>query len=310
MDLDAAITFIAVAEAGQFQVAADDLGITQQAASKRVASLERQLGVQLFLRSSRGARLSVDGLVLLPHAREFVRAAQRAVAAVASDRTALRIDVASRRTAPSHLLDAFQQKHPHIELDVVTLTTSHPDAALAAVRSGSLDATFRTLRNSAGSVPHGLRVRRAINDRLQLLVGPQHPLAKAKVIQPTELGSYPIWVHCPADPEQEGYYADLAAAFDLTIDTIEPSYPLSALLSELADSTELATFVLEGSRCLRPQRLGLCQIPIVDPTPLYPVSIIWRADKPHTTLPSLLTFLQSSHAPTARGDRWLPGWAN
>ncbi|WP_223843225.1 helix-turn-helix domain-containing protein [Amycolatopsis methanolica] len=47
-------TFAAVAAAGRFQAAADELGVTQQAASKRVAGLERQLGVRLFVRTAGG----------------------------------------------------------------------------------------------------------------------------------------------------------------------------------------------------------------------------------------------------------------
>jgi DNA-binding transcriptional LysR family regulator len=43
------------------QQAADDLSITQQAVSKRVAALEKDLGVRLFTRTARGARLTVDG---------------------------------------------------------------------------------------------------------------------------------------------------------------------------------------------------------------------------------------------------------
>ena len=53
MDLAAVRTFVAVAAADQFQEAAVDLSITQQAVSKRVAALEKELGVRLFTRTSR-----------------------------------------------------------------------------------------------------------------------------------------------------------------------------------------------------------------------------------------------------------------
>lgn len=42
MDLEAVRTFAAIAEAGQFQKAAADLSVTQQAVSKRIAALERE----------------------------------------------------------------------------------------------------------------------------------------------------------------------------------------------------------------------------------------------------------------------------
>jgi hypothetical protein len=55
VDLNAVRTFVAVADAGQFQEAAANLSITQQAVSKRIAALEKDLGVRLFTRTARGA---------------------------------------------------------------------------------------------------------------------------------------------------------------------------------------------------------------------------------------------------------------
>jgi hypothetical protein len=43
VDLDAVRTFVAAADAGQFQGAADELSITQQAVSKRIVALEKYL---------------------------------------------------------------------------------------------------------------------------------------------------------------------------------------------------------------------------------------------------------------------------
>ncbi|MGW1270668.1 LysR family transcriptional regulator, partial [Streptomyces sp. NPDC002491] len=79
MDLEAVRTFVAVAESGQFQKSAADLSITQQAVSKRIAALERTLGVRLFTRAPRGAELTIDGQAFLPQARELLRVAERAL---------------------------------------------------------------------------------------------------------------------------------------------------------------------------------------------------------------------------------------
>jgi DNA-binding transcriptional LysR family regulator len=309
VDLDAVRTFVAVAETGQFQAAADDLGITQQAASKRVATLERELGVRLFARTARGTRLTVDGQALLPHARELLSAAERATAAVTPGRRALRIDVVGRRIAPSNILHAFYQQHPDIELDVVTLTAVDAASALAEIGAGTLDATFRSLRDSAGTVPSGLRSSRVIDDRHELLVGPRHPLANARTVPLAELTEHPIWMPGMADPEPVGYYDDLAKAFGLTIDTIGPSFGVDALLAEIADSTRLATFVGEGSRYLWPERYDLRRIPVVDPTPVYPLSVIWRADNPHPVLADFLEYLRSGYRTTSCDDGWIPDWA-
>lgn len=308
MDLDAVQTFVAVAEGGQFQAAADELGVTQQAVSKRVATLERELGVRLFTRTARGVRPTIDGQALLPHARELLRAAERARAAVTPGRRALRIDVIARRIAPSGLLHAFYQQNPGIELDVVTLGYAETESALAEVAAGTIDATFRSLRDTALEVPSGLRAARVIDDRHELLVGPQHPLANAKSVSPAELADHPIWMPgMPAEPL--GYYRDLAAAFGLTIDTIGPSFGAEALLEEIAGSARLATFVGEGSRYLWPERYDLRRIPVVGPAPVYPLSVIWRADNPHPVLADFLAFLRARYRATVSDDVWVPDWA-
>lgn len=310
VDLDAVRTFVAVSETGQFQAAADDLGITQQGASRRVASLERELGVQLFARIARGVRLTVDGQALLPHARELLRAAERVSAAVTPGRRALRIDVISRRIAPANVLHAFYQQHPDIELDVVAMLNADAASALAEVSAGTLDATFRSLRDSARHVPRELRSARVIDDRHELLVGPRHPLANAKTVTLAELTNHPIWMPGMSDAEPVGYYHDLAETFGLTIDTIGPVFGIEALLAEIADSTQLATFVGEGSRHLWPESYDLRRIPIVDPTPVYPLSVIWRADNPHPVLANFLEYLQTRYQTTTSDDVWTPDWAS
>src|ERR1035437_7893309 len=82
MDLDAVRTFVAVVDTGRFAAAADDLSVTQQAVSKRIAALEKDLAVRLFTRTARGARLTIDGQAFLPHARDLLQAAERAAASV------------------------------------------------------------------------------------------------------------------------------------------------------------------------------------------------------------------------------------
>lgn len=113
MDLDAVRTFVAVADTGQFQAAGDELAITQQAVSKRIATLERELGARLFARGPRGVQLSVDGQAFLPHARELLRTADRALASVLPSSRALRVDVLNRRIAPAPHLSSASHSYRH-----------------------------------------------------------------------------------------------------------------------------------------------------------------------------------------------------
>lgn len=104
MDLEAVRAFVTVAEEGQFQLAAVRLEITQQAVSNRLAPLESDLGVRLFTRTVAATQLTIDGQVLLPHARQLLRVEQRAADALWPARRALRVDVLNHRTASSALL--------------------------------------------------------------------------------------------------------------------------------------------------------------------------------------------------------------
>lgn len=305
MDLDAVRTFVAVADAGQFQEAAAVLSITQQAVSKRIAALEKDLGVRLFTRTARGAQLSIDGQAFLPHARELLRAEERADASVRPGRRALRVDVVGRRVAPAVLLQDFYRTHPEIELDVVTLNAP-VSTAIAAVESGTIDATFHAV---PAPVPDTIRAVRVIDEPHELLVGPRHALANARSVTPAQLAGHRIWMPGVApDAEWAAYYDELAAAFGLTIDVVGPSFGAEALLDEIADSSELATFVGERSRYLWPDRYDLRRIPVRSPTPIYPMSLIWRADNPHPALTGLRDYLVSRRVEAPEGEIWEPNW--
>jgi DNA-binding transcriptional LysR family regulator len=305
VDLDAVRTFVAVADAGQFREAALALDVTQQAVSKRVAALEKDLGARLFTRTARGAQLTVDGQVFLPHARDLLRAEERAAASVRPGRRALRVDVIGRRLAPADLVRDFHRAHPEAALDVVTLFDA--EAALSAVRSGTIDASFRALTFPARQLPEGLEAARVHDEPLQLLTGPGHALAAAHAVTPTQLAGHRIWMPGNvAGTEWAAFYDDLAAAFGFTIEVTGPDFGTEPLLDTIADSPLLATFVGVQTRMVWPADHDLRRIPLRDPTPVYPHSLIWRADNPHPALAAL-----RAHLGTARrdADTWTPRWA-
>jgi DNA-binding transcriptional LysR family regulator len=171
VELSAVRTFVAAAEAGRFQDAADDLAVTQQAVSKRIAGLERDLGVRLFTRTPRGVALTIDGQAFLPHARELLAAQQRAADSVRPGRRALRVDVIARRSAPGALLRGFHQAHPDAALDVVAIDGPAAEA-IEAIRAGTIDASFRAVTQPGGALPAGVAVMPAVDEPLHLLTGP------------------------------------------------------------------------------------------------------------------------------------------
>lgn len=307
MDLDAVRTFVAVADAGQFQQAAAALSVTQQAVSKRIATLEKDLDVRLFARTARGARLTIEGQVFLPHARELLRVAERADASVRPGGRMLRVDIVARRIVTAVVLQDFHRTHPDIELDVVTLDADL-DAAIAAVEAGTIDATFHAVPTRQ-RLPTAISAARVIDEPHQLLVGPRHPLADAQAVTPTHLAGHRIRMPgLPARGEVADFYAELTTTFGFTIDVLGPVFAKEDLLDEIADSSDLATLIGGGSRYLWPDSYDLRRIPLRNPTPVYPMSMIWRADNPHPALVELRDYLDARRADEPDTEVWIPTW--
>ncbi|NBE53675.1 LysR family transcriptional regulator [Streptomyces boluensis] len=306
MDVTAVRTFVAVVEAGQFLEAAALLSVTPQAVSKRVAALEKELRVQLFTRDARGARITVDGQAFLPHARTFLEAAERAVASVRPGQRALRVDVIGRGLSLAGLLRGFHQAYPETELDVVTLFDS--GTAIAAVRSGAIDATFRAVTVPGRQLPVGLEATPVFDEPLHLFTGPGHEFAQAAAVTPAQLAGRRIWMpgNMPGT-EWAAYYDEFAAAFGIVIDSVGPDFGIEALLDTVAGSTTLGTFVSEQTPLVWPAGHDLRRIPVEDPTPLYPHALVWRTDNPHPSLTALRDHLTSAYPGRAAGGVWVPG---
>ncbi|MFF0449634.1 LysR family transcriptional regulator [Streptomyces sp. NPDC004609] len=305
MDLNAVRTFIAAADAGQFQEAATTLSITQQAVSKRIAVLEKELGVKLFTRAPRGSLLTIDGQAFLPYARALVQAEERAAASVRPGRRALRVDVIGRRVSVAGLLRDFHRVYPETDLDVVTLFDAN--AAIAAVRSGTIDATFRAVTGPGRQLPDGIEAIPVFDEPLHLFTGPAHEFAAADAVTPAQLAGRRIWMpgNVPGT-EWAAYYDELAAAFGLTIDTVGPDFGIEPLLDTIAASSTLATFISERTPLVWPAGHDLRRIPLHDPTPVYPHSLIWRTGNPHPALAALRDHLASAYPGRVGSGFWTP----
>ncbi|MCK2215522.1 LysR family transcriptional regulator [Actinomadura sp. ATCC 31491] len=307
MDLDTVRTFVAAAEAGQFQEAAAELAITQQAVSKRIAALERSVGVRLFTRTPRGAELTIDGQAFLPHARELLRVAERAVSSVRAGRRPLRVDMIASRSAASGLMRGFHAAYPEIELDVVMVFDI--GEAVAAVRSGALDASFRAVAMPGRPLPGDVESVRVLDEPLELLVGPAHVLAGARSVTLAQLAGHRIWMPgLVPGTEWAAYYDDLVAEFGLTIEATGPNFGSDALLDTIADTPALATFMGGRTRLVWPAGHGLRRVPVTDPVPVYPHSLLWRRDDPHPALATLRAYLAATAAGRGGAGTWTPGW--
>ncbi|WP_435169094.1 LysR family transcriptional regulator [Falsirhodobacter sp. 1013] len=78
--------FVAVADAGSFMAAAEELRVSQPALSYNIKRLEESLGVELFRRSSRGVQLTRYGETLYSSAVFMSRLKSNALATIASQK--------------------------------------------------------------------------------------------------------------------------------------------------------------------------------------------------------------------------------
>ncbi|MFJ3671835.1 LysR family transcriptional regulator [Streptomyces sp. NPDC090106] len=178
-DLGALELLLAVARLGSLGAAARELGITQPAASSRVRSMERQLGVALVDRSPRGSRLTDAGALVTDWARRIVEAAEAfdAGAQALRDRRDSRLRVAASMTIAEYLLPGW----------LLALRAGRPDTAVSLLAGNSATVAERLLADEADlgfveglTVPTGLDSVVIAHDHLIVVTAPAHPWARRR----------------------------------------------------------------------------------------------------------------------------------
>lgn len=211
------------------------------------------------------------------------------------------------RSAQAVVLHDYWRSHPGTALDVVTLKVDDPRLAVAAVRAGDVDASFRSVTDPA-ALPPEVRMIHAFHSPLELVVGPRHPLASARTVTPARLRGHRIWVPGIAPgSEWAEFYQQLTAEFGLRVDAAGPNFGNEVLLDILADSDDVATLVGSRDRYVWPTGHDLRRIPIAGPTLAYPLSLLLPRENPHPGLRAVVNHF-ANLAPLPE-DTWLPSWA-
>ncbi len=176
MDTQSLQAFMAVADTQSFSRAAEQLHLTQPAVSKRIATLESQVGTRLFDRIGRRIALTEAGSVLLPQARRIlfsVEDSRRALANL-SGQVGGKLTLATSHHIGLHrlppLLKQYTQRHPEVALDLHFLDS---EQAYQGVLDGTLEMAVVTLAPH----PHEqLQVVELWRDRLCFACAIDHPL--------------------------------------------------------------------------------------------------------------------------------------
>ena len=182
------LAFVQAATQGSFSAAARQLGKSQSTISAAVASLEIDLNVQLFDRSSRKPGLTPAGYVLLQRAEEILAATSRLEMAASqlSQGVEAKLTVALSDTYQSDRfeasLQAFEARYPDLELECLI---AECEDLVALVQSGRAQIAFAEMQPSyPADLEHATVEERT---EIALFVARDHPLAQLKQLDPENL---------------------------------------------------------------------------------------------------------------------------
>lgn len=183
--------FIAIADQGSFQAAADALHVTQTAVTLRLRKLEDFLGVTLIERTTRSIALTDIGQDFLPQARRLLAELAEALVEIRESGMAQRGDV-SIACVPTvgvqylpRIIQEYCAQYPHNRIKIL-------DHASSAVAQAVLRREAEFGINIAREHHPELISLPLTEDRYVLICHKEHPLARRRRIAWMQLQSYPL----------------------------------------------------------------------------------------------------------------------
>jgi DNA-binding transcriptional LysR family regulator len=283
--------FIAVAEELNFSRAAQRMHMAQPPLSAAIRQLERELGVDLFVRTTREVRLTDAGYAFLAGARRTLadadRAAEDARRAAAGELGRLRIAYSwSTRfqTLPA-LGRAFRSTHPEVELLAQEMWNARMPAAF---NSGSIDIALSLCPEIAAE----LRLAPIRKERLVALLPEQHRLAREQAIPLSALAAEQFVVF-PREIAPRLHDAFMAvfrrAGFEPRVRT--ESFHSNWDLGVLGEISAVA---------IAPQTVagglpdGIVPVEISEPSDALETCVVWRGDDTSATVAAFVEVARST----------------
>ncbi|HEY3060390.1 MAG TPA: LysR family transcriptional regulator [Chloroflexota bacterium] len=307
LDLRALRRFIVVADELHFTRAAARLAIAQQALSREIARLERDLGLTLFVRSTRRVSLTPAGERLLERARALLALHDRTIDELnrGPQPVVVNLNSPGRRTA-RRVLERARQAAPAVEFR--GRDSSGFGEAVAELVAGEVDVAFGRMGVSQRGTIAGLDQQLIRYEPLALLLPRGHSLARRPSVPTVALRDVEIdaGLGNPKAPE----WVDLATQW-LAFSGARPTSPHLPAEGGEEQAHHLAR---QGLPILT--SLDHVAVPggelraIVDPAPLYAWSMVWRTDADELSIRALLE--AATHLAGHEGwleqprDSWLP----
>ncbi|MFF7841474.1 LysR family transcriptional regulator [Streptomyces ossamyceticus] len=296
--------FLAVVDELHFTRAAARLYIAQQALSRDVRRLERELGVELFVRTTRQVALTPDGERLVPYARRVLEAQDALVGAFRQARPLL-VDLNSPGLATGvRVLRRARELVPDVEL--LARYESGLTYAAAEILAGRLDVSFGRFAGLDPAVRARLEQQPVRYEPMAVILPEDNRLAALDAVPLAELRGETVYAGAgnPRTPEWTELARELFAGRGIDV---APAVPLVVGEEEFARVMAKTRTPVLAVVDFPPMPRSVLR-PLVDPVPLSPVSLVWRKGFTHPGLDAL----RRAAAERASAEVWLSypedGW--
>ncbi|MGE6256489.1 cidABC operon transcriptional activator CidR [Heyndrickxia sporothermodurans] len=275
MDIQHLKYFVAVATEGNFTKAAQKLYVSQPTISKMVKSIEDELGVILFDRTGKQAKLTDAGEIILVQAQNIIKSFEN-LSLELDDLMSLKTGsiqiglppMVGARFFPK-IIQEFHKEYPNITVQLVE------DGAKKVERdvgNGTLDLGVVVLPTNEEQ----FHTFSFVNERLMLLTHPNHPLSKKESATLLDL-------------KQESFILfrkDFALHERIITECVRVGYHPHVInessqwdfISEMV-AANLGIALLPETICRQVDRNQIAVIPLIEPIIPWHLGIIWRKDR-------------------------------
>ena len=271
--------FLAVARLGNVSRAAEEMYLTQPALTARIKALEEELGDQLFVRTSRGMRLTEAGKEFLPHAERAVESVAegkeklKELRGVTGGRLVLGASPGVSTYALPPILERFCGAYPKVS---VSVRTGHSEDVLEMVLKDEVQLGL------AREISHPeIESMTLYEDEIVLVVYPQHRFTEKGSTELSEVGQEQIILFDRASSYYELTHSLLRGAGIRELRTIELDNIEAA---KRMVEHQLGVAFLPRTAVVRAVEAGrLCMIEVEDnPRVSRPIVALRRRDVPPT----------------------------